>query len=814
MKKLKLDILILSLLTGFCFINEKHEIKAKAASFDSYYSSIKKGSQGVELWSDLSVLMGSTHETLIKYDDLKTYTIETDQDPMNSANIIGIYSRESFDGTWDGGSTWNREHVWCQSLSGGLYSSTGGNTRGAGSDIHHLRPALNVYNSTRGNTPYGTFEDKTIPGISQLGKTGNYYDAKKFEPRDDIKGDIARILFYVYTRYSSSLSDGSSDLVTGYRDEGKLQIQNIIVTDDGSETAAWNMLLEWNELDPVDYLEMYRNNKAQEIQGNRNVFIDHPEFARMCIDSNYSGAGALLDLNNTYDAERVSYLGIETTTLTLNKGNGRKIEAKTFPLNQKSHLKWTSADDSVAVVNQQGKIVALKEGTTTIKVEDTISKLSRNLSLNVHGDNAIFVYDGTQLGSGNTYETKSAVKTYNNLSVQITATIGSSQSGNLWLGTNAANASKANLSNYPQLASAMTSISTSSSTAALIFDAVFENINHISFSQIENSKASSIYVLYSVDGSTYQAVDKLTTISAGLGSVDISFDTIPSAKYAILIRDSSSSFPQSRKPSVSFLQSMPEVDYLNDIISHLDDFKGIDDKEARTQLVYVAKNLYNSLSQGDKGKINNAEKLNEVIDYSSEVISLINDAKAEFSVVREDIRNLSNIKSKLDEVKTIYNALSSSEKNKISNANLIDAMESAYEFMTYWYETVRISDDENILDDFASSTNLQQVLNLYNALSEDTKSLLEITYDTTDSEGTKTIKDSMDYLEEIAKNNPPDDNPDIPDDPDNPDNPDNPNDPDNKPHISVGAIIGIVVGIIIVSAIIVIVVMMLKKKNK
>ena len=70
------------------------------------------------------------------------------------------------------------------------------------------------------------------------------------------KGDTARILFYLFTRYSQADS---------YRFTAVAQ--------------SLEMLLEWNRLDPVDEWEMERNNETAKIQGNRNPFIDHPEFA-------------------------------------------------------------------------------------------------------------------------------------------------------------------------------------------------------------------------------------------------------------------------------------------------------------------------------------------------------------------------------------------------------------------------------------------------------------------------------------------------------------------------------------------------------
>ena len=149
---------------------------------------------------------------------------------------------------WNG---WNREHVWPQSLGGN-------NTSGGGADLHHIRPSDAVVNSTRGNKKYGNADGgKTVygsnPATGYLGGTYGTY----FEPNDNVKGDVARICLYVYVRWNSNW--------------GAANITNVFQSID--------VLLEWCALDPVDTWEMGRNEVVQDIQGNRNVFIDYPEYA-------------------------------------------------------------------------------------------------------------------------------------------------------------------------------------------------------------------------------------------------------------------------------------------------------------------------------------------------------------------------------------------------------------------------------------------------------------------------------------------------------------------------------------------------------
>ena len=150
---------------------------------------------------------------------------------------------------WNG---WNREHVWPQSLGGG-------NTKGGGADLHHVRPSDAGVNSSRGNKKYGNSNNGTAKYGTNPAKNclGGHYNSTYFEPLDNVKGDVARICLYVYVRWGS--------------DWGATSITKVFQSVD--------VLLEWMELDPVDTWEMGRNEVIEDIQGNRNVFIDYPEFA-------------------------------------------------------------------------------------------------------------------------------------------------------------------------------------------------------------------------------------------------------------------------------------------------------------------------------------------------------------------------------------------------------------------------------------------------------------------------------------------------------------------------------------------------------
>ena len=197
----------------------------------SYYASAN-GLKGTELKSKLRTIITTTHKKVTTYAELKTYLQKADEDPNNKNNMLLFYNGVSVEKSANM-NIWNREHVWPKSL--GWFSESG-----AGADMHHLRPCNPGVNSSRGNTKFGT--------------SSGYYDPSKFGV--DYRGDVARILFYLFVRYTEA------DRYTFT-----------------SVAQSKEMLLEWNKLDPVSETEIIRNDYTYTIQGNRNPFIDHPETA-------------------------------------------------------------------------------------------------------------------------------------------------------------------------------------------------------------------------------------------------------------------------------------------------------------------------------------------------------------------------------------------------------------------------------------------------------------------------------------------------------------------------------------------------------
>lgn len=177
--------------------------------------------------------MVSTKQTYTtSYDATRDLFCYTDCISSNYSKISSFYSGKQISGSWDGGKTWNREHTWPNSK---------GDANGKGeNDIMMLRPTSVSENSSRGNTAYG--------------ESSSYYDPN--ELGQNVRGDCARIILYVYTRWGTANMWGS-----------------------GGVMESKDVLLKWMEEDPVDTWEMGRNDAVQAITGVRNVYVDYPEFA-------------------------------------------------------------------------------------------------------------------------------------------------------------------------------------------------------------------------------------------------------------------------------------------------------------------------------------------------------------------------------------------------------------------------------------------------------------------------------------------------------------------------------------------------------
>lgn len=197
------------------------------------------------------------------YKDNNTVLKYTDPDPKGSGKAICIYSGRALDS-----GAWNKEHVWAKSHGFPQESYE------PYCDAHHLRPSTTSINSTRSNKDFGEVPNATPDAYGN--KTNNVL----FEPRDEVKGDIARMMFYMETRYGSN---------TKYN----LKLVNSQTTSASNLNGRFGnleTLIKWHYEDPVSKEEIYRNNVIfDNYQHNRNPYIDHPEYVDYVYPSKYAG---------------------------------------------------------------------------------------------------------------------------------------------------------------------------------------------------------------------------------------------------------------------------------------------------------------------------------------------------------------------------------------------------------------------------------------------------------------------------------------------------------------------------------------------
>jgi len=228
-------------------------------AFNTYYAAAI-GQSGAALKASLNqIIKGHTRFSYSQVWDGLGYA---DEDPANSNNVILLYTGRSEPKTNRAGMSnsqdaWNREHVWAKSH--GFPDSS----QYAYTDLHHLRPADVSVNSSRGN------KDFDVGGSEISEAPGNHTDADSFEPMDEVKGDVARMIFYMDVRYEGNDNSGTPDLsiANGTTNTGAALLGDLCT------------LLSWHLQDPVSDWERRRNNRIFEWQKNRNPFIDNSGWA-------------------------------------------------------------------------------------------------------------------------------------------------------------------------------------------------------------------------------------------------------------------------------------------------------------------------------------------------------------------------------------------------------------------------------------------------------------------------------------------------------------------------------------------------------
>lgn len=228
-----------------------------------------------------------------------------DEDPNDTGRVVDIYKNASYAKISGGSGAYNREHSWPKSY--GFPSNVSSNY--PYTDAHHLFVSDSGYNSSRSNKPYrtcdaGCSEKTTNFTDGRGGGSGTYagnsnwtegsYTQGTWETWIGRRGDVARALMYLDVRY-----EGGSHGVTGH-DEPDLiltDIESLIAASNtgSNESSAYmgmlSTLILWHQQDPVDSREIWRNEVVYSFQGNRNPFIDHPEWVDCLFLDQCSGGG-------------------------------------------------------------------------------------------------------------------------------------------------------------------------------------------------------------------------------------------------------------------------------------------------------------------------------------------------------------------------------------------------------------------------------------------------------------------------------------------------------------------------------------------
>ena len=327
--------------------------------------------QNNDLYDSLYNLMSTTHTHNVTYSGytsnaLATYWLTTDTSNKDTAE--NSYTFFYSDVPCENHTSMQREHIWPKSKAS-FYE------HGGGSDLHHLRPAYSTVNTVKSNWGFGdlhnsdgTFKDgctntRTVEwptGSTALWK-GTANGETFIDVKDDVRGDIARILLYVYTRWQQPnlYSDVAAENLPAFDSDDSQD-------DGGKIIQSLDVLLDWMEQDPVSQWEMERNDLTEDIQGNRNVFIDYPELAWLMFDeevpSDMDTPSGMAKTSSVPSS--VTYKYVITADEAVSAYEGRI----NYPADKLSVNNIVFPDGQVN--NRNGKILFNCSGTTDIDFSD------------------------------------------------------------------------------------------------------------------------------------------------------------------------------------------------------------------------------------------------------------------------------------------------------------------------------------------------------------------------------------------------------------------------------------------------------------
>ncbi|MCQ2802228.1 MAG: Ig-like domain-containing protein [Bacilli bacterium] len=277
--------------------------------------------------------MGTSPTGMFKYTDYDPSTVVYDSNGQPyGTKILSFYSGKSTTG-------WNREHVWPDSRGGGSVDS----------DIFMPRPTISSENSNRGNSSY----------VTGMAHSANGWDpVKAFADNigvyDSIRGECARIIFYCAVANPSLKIKEGADM--SYNNS----IGDLI------------SLLEWHVDNPINEREVNRNNGGQYLQGNRNPFVDHPEYVCQ-VWGNTNDKTRSICSKDPYVASKPTDIELNTDALALVLGSTQTLFVKSVtPESANKNVTWESSNPSVATITSEGVLTGLSTGYTKITATSVI----------------------------------------------------------------------------------------------------------------------------------------------------------------------------------------------------------------------------------------------------------------------------------------------------------------------------------------------------------------------------------------------------------------------------------------------------------
>ena len=322
---------------------------------ESYYNDVDLNLTGISLKEALATKIITTHTNNLSYTPgIWNAVMVTDMNPLDNNEVLLIYG---FENGSDSNSSndrernindnctsnscvglWNREHVYPNSLATPDLDQDGTNGPPY-ADAHNLRPCDSQRNSSRGNK-------KFTAGSGNSGPIGSGW-----YPGDEWKGDVARIIMYMYLRY----------------DNRTLPSNVGIGSNSDTPDDMIDLFLQWNADDPVSDIEKQRNpyhenTSNSDAQGNRNPFIDNPRLA-----TRIWGGPEAEDIWGIYSNTDTEAPSIPTGLIASN--------ITTYSI----ELSWDPSTDNVGVSSYDVYVDGDLEASTS-DTNYTISGLSSNIS--------------------------------------------------------------------------------------------------------------------------------------------------------------------------------------------------------------------------------------------------------------------------------------------------------------------------------------------------------------------------------------------------------------------------------------------------